>query len=211
MNRTNPPTGQEICQIGCIGQGGILSLLRKEEEQLKKRLPPFYLKEARDAALAGFFTFSIPESAKKVLNDAILIPVEGGGILRALWELGERMKTGFRIEIRKILVRQETVEICEVVHRDVYTLSSGACFLTVTDEGSHVCDLFRKNGIPAAVIGYCTERHARILENGEEERYLDKPRDKDGKSENACEKTTARDSFCANPEGTERTGNKPPC
>ena len=39
--------------------------------------------------------------------------VTTGGIFGALWELAEASGVGLEIELKKIPIRQETVEICE--------------------------------------------------------------------------------------------------
>ena len=38
-----------------------------------------------------------------------------GGIFGALWEIGEASGTGITADLRKIPIKQETVEICEVL------------------------------------------------------------------------------------------------
>jgi hydrogenase maturation factor len=194
LDKIHAAAGLEICQIGHIALEGTLALLEKERERLKLRLPESYLKEAGRIAAEELERFSLwkaggekapglpsaPDAVAGLLQGLPRVSVEEGGILPALWELGELAGCGFRVALREILVRQETVEICEAVGEDVYALSSGGCVLVLTDRGRFLCDRMKEKKIPAAVIGTCTEKRAKILVNGEEERYLDKPRSHPG-------------------------------
>lgn len=194
MDKIHAAAGLEICQIGHIALEGTLALLEKERERLKLRLPGSYLREAGRIAAEELERFSLwkaggekepglpsaPDAVAGLLQGLPRVSVEEGGILPALWELGELAGCGFRVALREILVRQETVEICEAVGEDVYALSSGGCVLVLTDRGRFLSDQMKERKIPAAVIGTCTEKRAKILVNGEEERYLDKPRSHPG-------------------------------
>lgn len=56
--------------------------------------------------------------------------VTEGGIFGALWEMAEASGVGLDIDLKKIPIRQETIEICEVYDINPYLLiSSGAMLI----------------------------------------------------------------------------------
>ena len=78
--------------------------------------------------------------------------------------------------MKKIPLKQETVEICEFLELNPYELLSGGCLLMATDNGQALTDALAREGIPATVIGRTTAGKDRVIYNEEEKRYLDKPK-----------------------------------
>ena len=72
-------------------------------------------------------------------------------------------------------MRQETIEICELYRLNPYQLRSGGVFLIVTEDESRVVKELSARGIPAAVIGELTNNNDKIIQNGEDIRYIDRP------------------------------------
>lgn len=99
-----------------------------------------------------------------------------GGIFGALWEIGAASKAGMEVDLQKIMLKQETVEICEFFDINPYMLISGGCMLMVTDHGNMLADRLNEAGIPASVIGRIKEGNDKIILNGEERRFLEPPR-----------------------------------
>jgi len=75
-------------------------------------------------------------------------------------------------DLRKIPIRQETVEICEVFDINPYMLISSGSMLIGCANGNLLVERLAEKGIPAAVIGRATEGKGRIVVNGEDTRYL---------------------------------------
>lgn len=95
-----------------------------------------------------------------------------GGVYEALWELGEACGSGLAVDVKKIPIRQETIEICEFFDDNPYTIPSDGVLLAVTEAGGRLVERLTEAGIPAAVIGSTTDERARIVCNGEEKRFL---------------------------------------
>ena len=70
---------------------------------------------------------------------------------------------------------QETIEVCEYFHLNPYQITSTGCVLLVTDKGEELADALIKNGTPAVIIGHTTKEKERVIMNGGEKRYLDRP------------------------------------
>ena len=67
------------------------------------------------------------------------------------------------------------MEICEFFDVNPYQIMSSGSMLMITDNGQKLVDALEQGGIHAAVIGRTTGGNDRILHNGEEIRYLDRP------------------------------------
>ena len=98
-----------------------------------------------------------------------------GGVFGALWELARRTDAGLEADLKKIPVLQETVEVCELFHINPYQLTSAGCFLMTAPDGEALREKLETAGIRAAVIGRLRPDRDKILRNGEEIRYIDRP------------------------------------
>lgn len=104
-----------------------------------------------------------------------MYPLNFGGVLAGLWKLAEASEAGLHADLRKIPVRQETIEICERFDLNPYKLFSGGSLLLGTRKGDAVVRFFQEKGIPAAVIGSVDRGNDRLLYSGEHTRYLERP------------------------------------
>jgi len=163
--------GQEIVMTKWAGlEGTAIIATEKEQELLTKYTPSFI------------------EGAKSMIDDISVLPesriakefgvtsmhdVTEGGIFGALWEIGSASNVGLEVDLKKITLKQETVEICEFYDLNPYMLISSGCMLIVTDRANQLVDKLHEAGIKAAVIGHITEGNDRIIKNGEERRYLE--------------------------------------
>ena len=100
-----------------------------------------------------------------------------GGILNALWYMNEELGSGMEIDLRKIPIRQETVEILELFNVNPYYAKSDGAWLLVTQDPVSVTEACEKAGLPCALIGHLTPGPARIIKNGDSVRYLDRPQE----------------------------------
>ena len=101
--------------------------------------------------------------------------VSEGGILAALKELAERSRVGLDLDLKKLPIRQETIEIAELAEVNPYELLSGGSMLILTPFGEKMTERLQENGIPACIAGRTTAEKAGILHNEEEIRFLDRP------------------------------------
>ena len=63
----------------------------------------------------------------------------------------------FEMDLRKLPIRQETVEVCEVLGLNPYILMSSGSMLITTDDGFGLVRKLEQAGIHAAVVGKVTE------------------------------------------------------
>jgi len=102
--------------------------------------------------------------------------VSRGGILAGLWEMAQEAGVGLEVDLRRIPVRQETIEICEFLGENPYELLSGGCLLMTAEDGNALAAALLGEEIPAVVIGRTTGGNDRVLYNEGRKRYLNKPR-----------------------------------
>jgi hydrogenase maturation factor len=166
--------GQELVVTKWIGLEGTSILAKEYEERLKQKLPAEILKKAQEFDRC----LSVVEDAKAAMAAGVsaMHDVTEGGIFGALWEIAEASGVGLEVDLKKIPIRQETIEVCECFDINPYLLISSGSMLIGTDHGSRLVTELEKAGIHAAVIGYATEGKDRIVLNGEEKRFLEPPK-----------------------------------
>lgn len=170
IDNRNLKPGMDILLTKWIGLEGSWILAQEREEELRGRYPAAFLEKAK--AFDKYFPqWQEAEAAAEFGVDA-MHDVSKGGVFAALWELAECAGVGLEIDMKKIPIRQETVEICEFFEINPYQLLSGGCMLMAAWDGNGLVRVLEKEGIPAAVIGKATGGKDRVLLQGEEKRFL---------------------------------------
>ena len=77
--------------------------------------------------------------------------------------------------MKKISIKQETIEVCEYFHLNPYQMTSAGSVLLVTDDGEGLASLLERNGVKASVIGKLTDSNDKVILNDSERRYIDRP------------------------------------
>lgn len=165
--------GQDIVLSKWIGLQGTAVTAKRNMAKLLARYPAYLVEEA-----AGFgrYLSVLPEAEIAVKNGVrAMHDASEGGILGALWEFAEGAGVGMAVEMRKLPLRQETVEVCECCNVNPYELMSGGCLIMACNDGLGLAGALEAEGIPAAVVGRLTDGKDRILVNGDEIRYMNRP------------------------------------
>lgn len=166
--------GMDLVVTKWIGIEGTSILAKEKEAELLTRFPAPFVAGAK--ALDGYLSV-LPEAGAAVLSGVgAMHDVTEGGIFGALWEMAEASGVGLDIDLRKIPIRQETVEVCEFFGLNPYQLISSGCMLMAAADGNALVREIGKAGIPAVVIGKATEGKDRILWNDGEKRFLEPPK-----------------------------------
>ncbi len=165
--------GQDIVLAGYIGMEGMLRILDEKEQELKKRFAPVFIEQIRSYRQYLFAGPTI--SVAKAGGSSAIRQVSEGGILAALWDLAKDADEGLDLDMKKLNILQETIEVCEHYRINPYQLASTGSMLIVTDQGEALADELNQNHIKATVIGKLTDNNDKLLHNGEEVRYIDRP------------------------------------
>ena len=169
--------GQDLILTKWIGLEGTAILAKTYREKLLERYPAYLVDEA-----AGFDKhLSITEEASLASKRGVaaMHDLSMGGVFGALWELAEGAGLGLEVDLKRIPIRQETVEVCEVCGVNPYEMKSSGSLLMTAEDGEAIVHALEAAGIPAAVIGKLTDGQDRIIRNEEEVRFLDRPKGAD--------------------------------
>lgn len=165
--------GQDIIVTKWIGLEGTTILAKEKEEELRKRFARSFIQTAKEF---DQYLSVIPESRIAMeYGVSAMHDITEGGVFGALWEMAEGAGVGLDVDLKKIPIRQETVELCECFGLNPYLLMSSGSMMVAADHGENLVREFEKNGIHAVIIGQAVPGKDRILRNGDEIRYLDRP------------------------------------
>ncbi len=172
-NKDTLRAGQDLVLAGYIGMEGMLRILDEKEQELKQRFAPVFIEQIRSFRQYLFAGPTI--SVAKAGGSSAIRQVSEGGILAALWDLAKEADEGLDLDMKKLNILQETIEVCEHYRINPYQLASAGCMLIVADQGEALADELNRNHIKASVIGKLTDNNDKVLHNGEEVRYIDRP------------------------------------
>ena len=166
--------GQDVVVSKWIGLEGTSIIAKEKEAELLTKYPSHLVDEAK--AFDRFLSI-IPEAATAVKSGVTAMhDVTEGGIFGALWELAESAGVGLEIDLKRIPVKQETIEVCEFFEINPYELISSGSLLMVTDDGYDLVKKLEKEHISATVIGKIRSGNDRVVINDEERRFLEPPK-----------------------------------
>lgn len=166
--------GMDIVVTKWIGLEGTTILSKEKEAELKEHFPEEFV----DTAISFEQYLSvIPEAAVAVKSGVgAMHDVTEGGIFGALWEMAEASDVGLEIDLKKIPIRQETIEVCEYFDVNPYGLVSSGSMLMAAEDGEKLVDRLARAGIPASVVGKAVAGNDRVILRDGERRFLEPPK-----------------------------------
>lgn len=164
---------QDIVLLKWIGLEGTFRVMREKEEELSKRFIPTFLNQIKSLEPEIFSERAIFMAREH--GASAMQQITSGGILAALWEMAESSNVGMEVDLKKMTIKQETVEVCEFCHLNPYQLTSTGSVLIFTERGEELVSKYAEEGICATVLGRTTVDNARVILGGEEKRFLDRP------------------------------------
>lgn len=166
--------GDDMIVTKWIGLEGTSIIAKEKEQELLTRYPGQLIETAKNF---DKYLSVLPEAATAIKSGvSAMHDVTEGGIFGALWEMAEASGVGLEIDLKKIPVKQETIEVCEFFGINPYELiSSGSMLMAATDGNALVREL-EKQGIHAVVVGKAVAGNDRVLINEDERRFLEPPK-----------------------------------
>lgn len=166
--------GQDIVLSKWIGLEGTTILAKEYEKTLREKFSQSFIDQSKNF---DQYLSVVPEAACAVKSGvSAMHDVTEGGIFGALWEIAESASVGLEVDIKKIPVQQETIEICEYFGINPYYLISSGAMLMVTDRGHDLVKALEKIHIHGTIIGKITSGNDRVVLNGEDRRFLEPPK-----------------------------------
>ncbi len=166
--------GQDIVISKWIGLEGTALLATEKEKELLNRYPAYLIEEAK-----GYekYLLILAEAATAVKSGVCAMhDASTGGIFSALWELAESAGVGLDIDLKKLPIKQETIEICEFLDVNPYELLCGGSLIMTAENGFDLVNALNQEGIPAVLVGKITDGHQKIVRNEDEIRFLERPK-----------------------------------
>ena len=171
INRNIHP-GDFIVASKWIGIEGTLEIIDYKREEIEKRFSPSFMRYFKD------YEASLSTEKECGCGDSFMIKeticAAEGGIFKALGELAKIAGRGLEVDIKKIPVRQEVIEICNFFDISPYEMKSKGMVLMVLKEPEALVEYLKNEGVPAMVIGKIRDDNDKLILNGEAVRYLDK-------------------------------------
>ena len=164
---------QDIVLLKWIGLEGTFRAMREKGDVLQERFVHTFLTQIKQLESQIFSPKEI--AIAKQHGASAMHQITEGGILAALWEVADASGVGMEVELKKMSIRQETVEICEFCHLNPYQLTSTGSVLIFTERGEELVQKYEDAGIKASLLGRTTANAERVILGGEEKRFLDKP------------------------------------
>lgn len=170
----NIKEGDDIVLSKAVGLEGSYLLASKQMDFFKTRFANSYIEKA----LEYINDISIFNEAAVAIKHGVtaMHDLSENGIFGALWEIGEAAGCGLSVDIKKINIYQETIELCEYFDINPYKIPSSGALIMITDDGENLVEKLRQNGIKSDVIGQITKGNDRVIVNEDETRYLEPPR-----------------------------------
>ena len=126
--------GMDIIVTKWIGIEGTAILAKEKEAVLRERYSQPFIDKAKEL---DRYISVLSEAATAVKSGvAAMHDVTEGGIFGALWEIAEASGVGLEIDLKKIPLKQETVEICEFFGINPYELISSGSMLMAAEDGN---------------------------------------------------------------------------
>lgn len=163
--------GQDVVVTKWVGLEGTSILAKEREQMLLEKFPRYLIDEAK--AYEQMLSV-IPEAAIAVKsNVSAMHDITEGGVFGALWEMAESAGVGLTIDLKKLPIKQATVEICNFFDINPYEMMSSGSMLIAADNGHDLVRELEKANIHGVVVGKVTDGNDRIVVNGDETRFLE--------------------------------------
>ncbi len=180
-DRLRPDLGIALCGYAVLG-ASIETLREVQRSGAGMRLPDWLPERMRK--LQGEAAGQTKDAEAVIRQAAEALPEEGllfaarlgeRSLKRAFWDLSAAGGCGLQIDLRRIPLRQESVEIFEAAGEDLYEAPGGEAILLVCGGAERICEALSGGGIPAAVIGYTLSGSEKRLLSGGHVSYLNRP------------------------------------
>lgn len=165
---------QDLVMTKWVGLQGTALLAKLDEERLKGRFSARLVEKAKSL---DRYTSVLPEALiGKKCEVSAMHDLSKGGIFQGLWQLVRDSSFGLEVDLKKIPILQETVEVCEYYHINPYELDSGGALLIATYNGRELVAHLEAEGIASAIIGQTRAGNDKIILNDGQRRCLEAPK-----------------------------------
>ena len=166
--------GMDVIMAGTLAIGGTSVIAERYKDKLAGKFSRKLISECLELK-----DYTSTEKASAIAIDAGAVymhAVSEGGLFSGLWEVASCVDKGIQVDINKIPIWQQVIEIAEFMDINPYLLEGSGSLLIVSPDGYKIEESLNANGIYGEVIGKITDNKNRVVINGDETRYLEPPR-----------------------------------
>lgn len=163
--------GMDIIVTGYVGLEGTAILANEKRAELETRFSKAFIDKS--AAYIDHISTAMEAASAIGAGVAAIHDASQGGIFGALWDMAEASGIGLDIDLKKLPIRQDTIEISEFFDINPYKLLSGGSLIIIAADGTRVVRELEKKGKNAVIVGATTDSNDRVLISGEERRFLE--------------------------------------
>lgn len=175
--------GSSIVMTKWAGMEASFLLAAEREEELSRRFPVSIINRMKK--MSDALSIAVESAAAAMSGVQMMLALSEGGVYTALWDLALAAGTGLSVNLEQIPILQETIELSNYYDIDPYQMSSEGSLLLIFEPNGFLADSdtsarqyikkLAEKGITASLIGHLTDSHDKIIQNGEDIRYLDRP------------------------------------
>ena len=163
--------GMDVIVTGYVGLEGTAILANEKRAELETRFSKAFIDKS--AAYIDHISTAMEAASAIGAGVAAIHDASQGGIFGALWYMAEASGIGLDIDLKKLPIRQDTIEISEFFDINPYKLLSGGSLIIIAADGTRVVRELEKTGQNAVIVGATTDSNDRVLISGEERRFLE--------------------------------------
>ena len=163
--------GMDVIVTGYVGLEGTAILANEKRAELETRFSKAFIDKS--AAYIDHISTAMEAASAIGAGVAAIHDASQGGIFGALWDMAEASGIGLDIDLKKLPIRQDTIEISEFFDINPYKLLSGGSLIIIAADGTRVVRELEKKGKNAVIVGATTDSNDRVLISGEERRFLE--------------------------------------
>lgn len=169
----NVKPGMKLVMAGAAGIGGSVILNELYREKLAEKFTSAFLRECDEFKNM----LSVKTAARIALSADVcyMHDISDGGVFGAVWEVGSATNKGVYVDVKKIPIWQQTIEMAEVFDINPYMMEGTGAIIIVCENGKDVVKSLLEQNIPAEIIGEITGNQDRVIINGDETRFLEPP------------------------------------
>lgn len=155
---------KEIIITGSIALSGISKIIDRKYAEILEKYPERIIKkvisEWEKATDISVMTEACDICYASQLGE--------GGLFTGLWNMSKELKKGFCVDMKRVPVLQETIEICEMFNVNPYNLESEGAWLMVCEPSGGFREV-------AEAVGLLEDSNDKKLLVGDRVRFLDRP------------------------------------
>ena len=164
---------EDIVLLGYTGLEGMARIVAEKEEELEAYFNKLFIRQCKERAKE--MDMAEAAAAIKDMKISAVKEIGSGGISAALWNIAEGTNAGFTVDLEKISICQETIEVLEHYNLNPYDMTSQGSFLIMTKNGKEVVRMLEEAGAKATIIGTSNEGNIKVIRAGDDNRFLDRP------------------------------------